>query len=219
MAQAGAGWIGKYSHCTFNLRGTGTFKPLEGANPFIGEKGKVEEVKEIRLETIITEEVRDKVINSMLKAHPYEEAAYDLYPLKNKGNVLGLGRVGVLSEEKRLVEIVQEVKEILQVEKVKAAGDPEQKIKKIAVCGGSGGSIIEKAASEGVDLYITSDINYHQAHEALTLNLALLDAGHDATERVIVPFIGQYLEKNLKEKGFRHKVLISEVDTSPWMFF
>lgn len=219
VAEAGAGWIGEYSHCTFNLKGTGTFKPLEGANPFTGERGKIEEVKEIRLETIITEEIRDKVINSILRAHPYEEVAYDLYPLKNKGKVWGLGRAGKLPQEKRLREVIDDVKRVLQVEALKVTGDVNRKIKKVAVCGGSGGSLIEKAASEGADLFITGDIKYHQAHEALALNLAVIDAGHDATERIIVPYVAEYLEKMLENKGFKYDVLISEVKTNPWMIF
>ncbi len=216
MAEAGAGWIGDYSHCTFNLEGTGTFKPLEGSNPFIGEKGKVEEVLEIRLETVVTGEDRGKVINNMVKAHPYEEVAYDLYPLGNKGKVFGLGRLGVLPREKTLVEVVENIKHALKIDKIKVAGSPSQKIKKVALCGGSGGSLIDKAASMGAHLYLTSDIKYHEALKAIDLNISLVDAGHDATERVIVPFLAEHLNKKLEKENLKNSAIISEISTDPW---
>ncbi len=217
MAEAGAGCIGDYSHCTFTLEGTGTFKPLEGSNPFIGEKGKVEEVAEVRLETVMTEEDRSKVIDNIVKAHPYEEVPYDLYLLSNKGKVFGLGRLGVLPEERSLSKVVEDIKKALKIDKIKITGSTTQKIKKVALCGGSGGRLIEKAASEGAHLYLTSDIKYHEALKALDLNIIVADAGHDATERIIVPYLADYLNKELsKDSSFMNSVIVSEVNTSPW---
>ena len=99
MCEAGAGWIGNYSHCTFNLRGTGTFLPGEGTNPYIGQQGKLEQVEEVRLETIVPESAQTRVVQAMLKAHPYEEVAYDIYPLELPGRSFGLGRIGRLPEK------------------------------------------------------------------------------------------------------------------------
>lgn len=216
LAEAGAGWIGDYSHCTFNLEGKGTFKPLEGSNPFIGQQGKIEKVSEIRIETIVTEENLNKAISKMIKAHPYEEAAYDVYPLKNKGKIMGLGIIGDLPTEKSLAELGEEIKELLGVDGLKTAGFREKTIKKVAVCGGSGGRLIEKAVSEGADLFITGDIGYHQFQQGADLNIALMDPGHDATERVVVPFLADYLRERIKKGGHTHQIFISRVETSPW---
>ena len=99
MCEAGAGWIGNYSHCTFNSRGTGTFLPREGTNPYIGQQGKLEQVEEVRLETIVPESAQARVVQAMLEAHPYEEVAYDIYPLDLPGRSFGLGRIGRLPEK------------------------------------------------------------------------------------------------------------------------
>lgn len=216
LAEAGAGWIGDYSHCSFNLEGTGTFKPLEGSNPFIGQQGKIERVSEIRLETIVTEQNLNKAVSKMIMAHPYEEAAYDVYPLKNKGKVMGLGIIGDLRIETGLTELGEEVKELLGVKGLRTAGPREKIIKKVAVCGGSGGSLIEKAVSEGADLLITGDIGYHQFQQGVDLNIALMDPGHDATERVVVPFLAHYLKDKIKKGGHTNKIFVSRVETSPW---
>lgn len=219
MARAGAGWIGDYSHCTFNLQGTGTFKPLAGANPFLGETGRLEEVQEVRIETIVTGENRHRVVEEMVQAHPYEEVAYDLYPLANGGQEWGLGRIGYLKEEKSLREMVETVKGTLQVERVKVVGRGPEKVKKVAVCGGSGGRLMEIAVSRGAQLLITGDIGYHQAQEAQALGLVVIDPGHDATERVVIPFLAEYLHRRLEEKGVSLKVNISQAKTSPWGYF
>ncbi|MDO9574541.1 MAG: Nif3-like dinuclear metal center hexameric protein, partial [Candidatus Contubernalis sp.] len=216
LAEAEAGWIGDYSHCTFNLEGVGTFKPLEGTKPFIGQQGKIEKVPEVRLETIVTEENLNKALGSMTKAHPYEEVAYDVYSLKNRGKVMGLGIVGNLSQEKGLAELAIEVKESLQVKGLRLAGPREKIIKKVAVCGGSGGGLIEQAVSRGADLLITGDISYHQFQKALSLNIALIDAGHDATERVVVPFLADYLRSRIEEGGHTNKIFVSRIETNPW---
>ncbi|UNC92982.1 Nif3-like dinuclear metal center hexameric protein [Candidatus Contubernalis alkaliaceticus] len=216
LAEAKAGWIGNYSHCTFNLEGVGTFKPLEGTNPFIGQQGKIETVSEFRLETIVAEENLNKALSSMIKAHPYEEAAYDVYSLKNKGKVMGLGIVGEPTQELSLAELATEVKERLQVKELRLAGPREKIIKKVAVCGGSGGGMIEQAASRGADLLITGDISYHQFQKALSMNIALIDAGHDATERVVVPFLADYLRDRVEKGGHTNKIFVSGVETNPW---
>jgi dinuclear metal center YbgI/SA1388 family protein len=138
VSQAGAGHIGNYSHCTFNVEGTGTFLPLEGTNPFIGQRGQLERVDEVRLETIFPETIERKVINALLKSHPYEEVAYDIYALENEGMTYGLGRVGKLEKEMTLKEFAEHVKTSLDVKAVRVVGNLEDKIKKVAVLGGDG---------------------------------------------------------------------------------
>lgn len=219
MTAAGAGWIGGYSHCTFQTEGTGTFMPLEGTTPYMGEKGKLERVSEIRLETIIPVNYRRRVIQAMQKAHPYEEVAYDIYPLRNEGASYGLGRVGLSPSPCTLNELCGLVKEKLNVQQLRVVGDSDRVIKKIAVCGGGGGNVIHAAAFVGADVLLTGDIKYHEARDAADVGLAVIDAGHDATERVIVPVLCEYLQRKIHERGYRAEVLASKVDTLPWHFF
>ncbi|RQD76231.1 MAG: Nif3-like dinuclear metal center hexameric protein, partial [Candidatus Syntrophonatronum acetioxidans] len=216
MTEKGAGWFGNYSHCTFSLEGRGAFKPLEGTDPFRGEKGMVKEVSEVRLETAVTEGKKEEVIESMLKAHPYAEVAYDLYPLENRWKTFGLGITGSLPQEKNLGELVKDLKERLGIDRVKVVGAGTSTVKKVALCGGSGGDLVEKAASEGADLFITGDLKYHQAQEARGLGLSVIDAGHDSLEKVIVPYLVEFLKDRLKESNFQNRVILSEVNTSPW---
>lgn len=203
MAAAGAGWIGKYSHCTFQVQGIGTFKPLPGAVPFIGEVGRVEHADEVRIETIMEARVAERVIDAMLAVHPYEEVAYDIYPLKNSGGrVHGLGRIGRLEREERLNVFLEGVKERLKIGGLRVvAEDMEQPVKRVAICGGAGADLIEVVAAKGADVFITGDVKYHDALEAKELGLILVDAGHDATEKVMIEGVRGYLIGRLKEQG------------------
>ena len=193
LADSGAGHIGNYSHCTFSTAGTGTFMPLKNAKPFIGQKNTLEYVEEIRLETIVTEKNSRRVIKEMLKAHPYEEVAYDLIELENAGNSLGLGRIGKLASPMLLSQFIPYVKEALGIEYVSAGGIQSKKIKKVAVCGGSGASLLHKAAFAGADVLVTGDVKYHEALDALAAGIAVIDAGHFATEQPVISYVAEYL--------------------------
>ncbi|MBS3947724.1 MAG: Nif3-like dinuclear metal center hexameric protein [Dethiobacter sp.] len=215
MAAAGAGRIGNYSHCTFQTKGTGTFMPLLGATPFIGEHGKLEEVEELRVETVFPATLRNRVVRALLKAHPYEEVAYDLYPLQNEWHSFGLGRVGLVNAC-TLTEFAQVVQENLAVRNVRIVGDGSAIVRKVAVCGGSGGDLIQAALFAGADVLVTGDVRYHEAQEAMAVGLAVIDAGHDATEKVIVPVLRDYLLARIRESGETAEVVASTVGTSPW---
>ena len=195
ISRAGAGWMGNYSDCTFMTEGTGTFKPLEGANPYIGSVGNLEKVKEYRLETIFEDRIQSKVINAMLNAHPYEEVAYDIYTLDNKGMAYGIGRVGESKSETSLNDFAKLVKERLGLDSVRVIGDLNAKVNKVAICSGSGMSLIDKAIASGVDVYITGDVNYHNANDAMARGINIIDAGHYGTENIIVPVMKKYIEK------------------------
>lgn len=199
LGEAGAGWIGNYSHCTYNIEGTGTFMPLEGTNPFIGEAYVMEEVEETRIETIVEEKSLNHVIEEMIKHHPYEEVAYDIYPLKNKGRTYGYGRVGEVKEIS-LLNYLNIIKEALKIENVIVYGDQNKTVRKVAVCGGSGSSFIYDAYAKEADIFITGDVKYHDAQYANELGLILIDAGHYHTEKVILPVIKEYLEDNIVDK-------------------
>jgi dinuclear metal center YbgI/SA1388 family protein len=193
IMRAGAGYIGNYSHCSFKTSGIGTFLPLEGSDPFIGNTNKLEHVKEIRLETIMPEKISKSVIKAMLKVHPYEEAAYDIYPLMNSGEKLGLGRIGKLATPILLADFASQVKAALGIQSVNVVGDCGRLVKKVAVCGGAGASLLHRAAFAGADVLITGDVKYHEGQEAIAIGIAMIDAGHFATEQPILSHVKTYL--------------------------
>ncbi|HHV79142.1 MAG TPA: Nif3-like dinuclear metal center hexameric protein [Firmicutes bacterium] len=201
MSEAGAGWIGNYSHCTFQVAGTGTFKPLEGTHPFIGSQGNIEKVKEFRLETVVNEMILDKVVSAMLEVHPYEEVAYDVYPLRIRGKRLGFGRVGTLKKEISFEELVDYVKERLECPIPKIVQTKTSaRMTRIATACGSGSSEIDKAIAAGAQALITGDVKYHDALRARTEGLGIIDVGHYYTERIIIPKLAKYLEDQLGDR-------------------
>jgi len=181
---AGAGHIGRYDQCAFRSRGAGSFRPGVGTTPYIGEEGKTEIVDEIRLETVFPREREDAVVRKLLKAHPYEEVAYDLYPLLNDRPDTGMGRIGYLTEATSLEAFARTVQKALSTESVRMIGAPKKSVQKIALCSGSGASFIYLAKRQGADVLVTGDIKYHDAQNALEMGLACIDAGHFATERI-----------------------------------
>lgn len=214
---AGAGAIGNYSHCSFKVEGEGTFLPQEGTDPFIGTSGKLERVEEVRIETIVPQGIRNKVIQAMIKAHPYEEVAYDLYPVDLKGRSFGLGRVGKLEEPLSLAQFAEVVKEKLEVKHVRVVGDLDKVIGKAAVLGGSGGRYVNPAMFRGAEVLVTGDIDYHTAQDALMAGMALIDPGHNA-EKIMKPKVAQWLRKKLLENRYDTKVQASEINTEPFQF-
>ncbi|MDS1030454.1 Nif3-like dinuclear metal center hexameric protein [Bacillota bacterium LX-D] len=215
MGEAGAGYIGNYSHCTFRSLGTGTFLPLEETNPFIGISGKLEEVQEYRLETIVQKDLLPEVIKNILRVHPYEEVAYDLYPVENKLVRHGLGRVGTLPRPLNLEQFAQLVKEKLKIKTVRVYGDKDQIITRVAICGGAGRSMLKTAAQLQAQVLLTGDLSYHDYQEAAELEIALLDAGHFATEIISLDYLKNYLAKELVSSSLGIKVVKSK---DPWEF-
>jgi dinuclear metal center YbgI/SA1388 family protein len=214
---AGAGWIGQYSHCSFNIPGTGTFLPQAGAEPFIGDVGKLERVSEVRVETIVPESRQRKAVQAMLKAHPYEEVAYDLYPMDLKGRGFGLGRVGKLPESVTLRELAEQAKRVFDVPAVRVVGELSRPIRKVAVLGGSGGRYVRHAQFAGADVLVTGDIDYHTAQDALAAGMALLDVGHNV-EKMMKQGVADKLTALLREKKATTEVVASEVNTEVFQF-
>ncbi|TEB15421.1 putative GTP cyclohydrolase 1 type 2 [Pelotomaculum sp. FP] len=218
IAEAGAGWIGNYSHCTFAVPGTGTFKPLAGANPFIGSIGEIEQVQEIRLETVVPAKRVNGVLQAMSKAHPYEEVAYDLYRLDNPGAAYGLGRVGALPQPMPLGRFAEKVKDVLGLAALRFGGSLEETVSKVAVCGGSGADLWEAALSCGADTLVTSDIKYHTAQQILDAGLKFVDPGHYGTEAVVLPELQNYLRSRCRELNMDIEVILSETKTDPFEY-
>ncbi|WLD92104.1 Nif3-like dinuclear metal center hexameric protein [Alkalihalobacillus sp. AL-G] len=217
LGEAGAGFIGNYSHCTFNTPGTGTFIPCEGTDPFIGRTGKLENVDEVKIETIYPISIEKNVLKALKKAHPYEEVAFDIIPLDNPGESLGVGRIGNLKEEMTLKDFAEQLKEKLQVDGLRYVGDPDQKVKKVAVSGGEGNDFISQAKFKGADVFITGDIKYHYAHDAMIEGPAIIDPGHNI-EKVMKQGVADYLYDWTLKKKYQTEIVISEVETDPFRF-
>jgi dinuclear metal center YbgI/SA1388 family protein len=216
MGKAGAGFIGNYSYCSFSATGMGRFLPGEQTQPYIGEQGKLESVEEVRIETIVPEPLLKKTITAMLKAHPYEEVAYDIYSVENKGELLGLGRIGTI-DEMTLEEFAEKVKSALEIDRVRVVGDLEAKIKKVAVLGGDGNKYFSQAKFKGADVYVTGDIYYHTAHDAMMLGLNMIDPGHNV-EKVMKKGLSVVLGKLCNEASYDVEIFPSELNTDPFQF-
>ncbi|WP_199618801.1 Nif3-like dinuclear metal center hexameric protein [Paenibacillus alkalitolerans] len=214
---AGAGHIGNYSRCSFNVEGFGTFMPEEGSEPYIGTQGKTERVSETKVETIVPAGRRQAVVEAMLKAHPYEEVAYDIYALELKGKSFGLGRVGMLPEQVELAEFARKVKEAFGVPAVRVVGDADRKVSKAAVLGGSGKSFLRDAIAAGADVFVTGDFDHHTAHDALAAGVAIVDPGHHA-EQIMKRGMADWLNGRLKETNAAAKAYASAVHTEPFKF-
>ncbi len=189
----GAGGVGKYTHCTFSVAGTGTFMPGAGAKPFSGEKGKLNEEPERRFETIFPKHELSNVLWALRETHPYEEIAYDLLKLQNPDPMISLGLRFALEKPKPLGAFAELVRKALGVSHVRLVGDPKRKIRTIAVMGGAGGSHAVDVPSD-VDVFVTGDVKYHEALDAEERGLALIDAGHHGTEMPIVPLMTAQLK-------------------------
>lgn len=178
---AGGGIIGEYSRCSFRTGGTGTFFGANKTSPFLGEQGKQEQVTEIKLEAIADSWKLGEIISAVINAHPYEEPAYDIYPLKNKNTNYGMGAVGELDKPMGREEFLKYVSEKLKAKCLKYTSGKSESIKKIAVCGGAGTELLKEAVLAGADAFVTADVKYHTFHDAQG-KILLVDAGHYETE-------------------------------------
>ena len=207
---AGAGQIGNYDNCSYNSSGEGTFRALTGANPFVGEVGKLHTETEVRIETIFPAYLENTVISALKRAHPYEEVAYDIYPLSNKHNRIGAGMIGNLPEAVYAEKFLIHVKEILQVGCIRHTNLKNKKIQRIAVCGGSGSFLINDAISCNADIYITGDIKYHDFFIPGN-RMILADVGHFESEQ----FTKELIYTLLKKKFTTFALFISGANTNP----
>jgi dinuclear metal center YbgI/SA1388 family protein len=207
---AGAGVIGEYDQCSYNLEGYGTFRGSGNTNPFIGEKGKLNFEKEIRFETIFPENLQSAIIRALLEAHPYEEVAYDIYPLDNTHHETGAGMVGETSVPFDTINFLKRMKKVFNASTVRYSKVVKDKINKVAVCGGSGSFLIREAIHSGADLFITGEMKYHQFFEAED-KIILADIGHFESEQFTKEIFYELLIKNFP----KFAVHLSEVNTNP----
>ena len=188
VAEAGAGQIGDYEACAFASPGTGFFRPGDEAEPHTGTTGELSEEAEVRLEVEVARWDVGRVVKALEAAHPYEEVAYDLYPVEQPNRRVGLGAIGELAEPEPLPDFLKRVAERLDAGALRYVGDDAAEVRTVAVCGGSGSSLIPQALAAGADAFVTADVTYHTYFQPLdpagAPRLALVDAGHYETERV-----------------------------------
>jgi dinuclear metal center YbgI/SA1388 family protein len=212
--EAGAGHVGNYSECSFNAEGTGTFKAEEGTKPFVGEIGKRHEEREIKMEFIFPAYLQKQVVSSMIKAHPYEEVAFDIVPLSNEDIEVGSGLVGELLAPVAEEQFLNQLKQGFDLSVIKHTKLSGKQIKRVALCGGAGSFLIAKAISANADVYITSDIKYHEFFDAND-KLVIADIGHWESEQFTVDLLLDII----KSKFPTFAVLKSEVRTNPVYYF
>lgn len=215
IAAVGAGRIGNDDRCTFRVRGTGTFRPLAGADPFSGRVGEEAAEDEERLEVELPTSRIGPVVRALLTAHPDEEVAYDLVPLLG-GGAVGFGIVGELPEPRPLAEVAEQVRSELPAPHLRYAGDPDRTVRRVATVGGAGDGLIAAAAGAGADVYITGDLRHHVTLDAVEQGLALIDAGHHATEAAAMPAWRDRLAAAARREGLVAPVLASRTPTVPW---
>lgn len=207
---AGAGNIGDYDSCSFNLDGQGSFKAGDNTDPFVGKKGELHYETEVRVETIFPEFLKGKVLSAMTAAHPYEEVAYDIYPLDNKFEKAGLGMIGTLENEMNSEKFLNDIKSRLELKVIKHTNATGKKIKKVAVCGGAGSFLIGKAKAMGADIFVTADLKYHEFFAADD-DFILADVGHYESEK----YTKELLNQLIIEKFPTFAPTLSKVNTNP----
>ena len=216
LATAGAGEIGDYDHASFSSAGEGRFRPLEGATPTIGSVGELEVVEEVRLEVVLARGRRSSVTAAMLAAHPYEEPAYDVVELADPGTTTtGLGRIGTIPET-TLRDFTERVATSLPrtAGGVRAGGDPDRPIRRVALCGGAGDSLLDAVRRTDADVYVTSDLRHHLTSEFLEYDgPAVIDVPHWAAEWTWLPVASKRLGDAV---GDTVEARVSTIVTDPW---
>jgi dinuclear metal center YbgI/SA1388 family protein len=216
MFEAGAGNIGDYSHCSWSVTGIGQFLPHDGAKPAIGHVGTVERVEEDRFEVIAPARARATVLAAMRAAHPYEEPAFDVFALVPLPTDAGLGRIGILAQPEPLSTFVSRVSAALPQTSwgVRAAGDPDMTVSRVAVCGGAGDSLLGVVAASDVQAYVTADLRHHPADEhGRASKVALIDVAHWASE---FPWCAQAAGVLRARFGTELSVSVCNLRTDPW---
>ncbi|MEX0981030.1 MAG: Nif3-like dinuclear metal center hexameric protein [Bacteroidales bacterium] len=208
--EGGAGVIGNYDSCSYNIEGQGSFRGGERTDPFVGEKGELHFEPEIRIETVFPEHEKGRVITAMLQAHPYEEVAYDIYPLDNKYHEIGLGMIGELEEPVAEMEFLERLKKRFKTGVIRHSALLGRDIRRVAVCGGAGSSLLRKAISEKADLFVSSDFKYHQFFEA-EKRIVVADIGHFESEQ----YTREVIYDSVNKKFPKFALHLSDVNTNP----
>jgi dinuclear metal center YbgI/SA1388 family protein len=212
--EAGGGNIGKYAECSFNAEGEGTFKAGKGANPFVGKIGEQHREKEIKVEVVFPSYLEKKILQNLFTAHPYEEVAYDIISLENKFSDTGSGLIGELKTPVGEMDFLKHLKNVFGLKIIKHTKLKATPVTKVAVCGGAGSFLISKALAEQADIFITSDIKYHEFFDAND-RMVIADIGHYESEQFTINLLQEILEQNFPTFA----VLKTEVNTNPVQYY
>jgi dinuclear metal center YbgI/SA1388 family protein len=214
LFEAGAGVIGNYDRCSYTLNGTGTFRAGETTNPLVGEKGKIHHEAEVRIETVVPGYLKSKILHALLKAHPYEEVAFDFYRLENHWTQVGFGAIGELQNEISEKDFLEKIKQTTGCGCIRHTELLQQSLKKVAVCGGAGSFLIKNAISSGAQMFVSSDFKYHQFQEA-DRKIVIADIGHYESEQ----FTKEVFFELLTKKFPNFAVRLSNVSTNPIKYY
>ncbi|GAA4466421.1 Nif3-like dinuclear metal center hexameric protein [Nibrella saemangeumensis] len=214
LYEAGAGEIGQYSHCSFRVEGFGTFKPEAGADPTIGEVGRDEEVSEHRIEVIFPSHQQGQIMSALRKAHPYEEVAHYLTLLDNQNQEVGSGAVGELPRPLNEYEFLNHLKNSMNLPLIRHTPFRDRPVRRVAVCGGAGGFLLNDAVRASADVFVTADYKYHEFFDADS-RIIIADIGHYESEAFTKELIQEYLSK----KFHTFAVILAETVTNPVRYF
>lgn len=214
LFDAGAGEIGNYSCCSFNSQGSGTFMAGNDTNPYVGEKGKIHAEPEVRIETIFESIKQKAILKKLLESHPYEEVAYDIYPLENEFKNTGAGMLGDLETELDEQQFLHWVRDKLKTECIRHTSFAGRKIKTVAVCGGAGSFLLPKAIAGGAQAFVSADFKYHQFFDA-DEKILIADIGHYESEQ----FTQDLIYDLLKDKFPTFALHLTKINTNPVHYF
>jgi len=216
LSKAGAGEIGNYESCSFQVNGMGTFKGNENSNPVKGKKNNLEKLEETRIEMVLPQNRKGNIINILKQAHPYEEVAYDIYPLDNVNSEVGSGMIGSLEESMDTASFFQYLKDKMNLVAFKHTPIVKKEIKTVAVCGGAGSFLLKRAIHAKADIFITSDFKYHEFFDAED-KIIIADIGHFESETFTRDLLADFLSDLTTDTSL--KICISEVNTNPVHYF
>jgi len=214
LFEAGAGQIGQYDSCSFNLEGTGTFRAGQGAKPFVGAVGQLHREPETRVETVLPKHLERAIVRALRAAHPYEEVAFDLYPLANENPMVGAGMVGRLPHEMPELEFLALLKREFRVGAIRHTALLGKPIREVALCGGAGSFLRHKAIASGAQAYVSADFKYHEFFDAEG-RILLADIGHFESEQFTIGLLCSMIS----EKFPTFACLPVEKDTNPITYF
>ncbi len=206
----GGGYIGNYSECSFNSEGTGTFRGGEGADPYVGTPGERHLEEEVRVEVVIPDIHLSSATRAMIQAHPYEEPAYDVYPLENAFPAAGAGMVGDLPAPAGEMEFLEKLKSVFRTGCVRHTAPAGKPVSRVAVCGGAGSFLLEDAVHAGADLFVSADFKYHQFFDA-DGRIVIADVGHFESEQFTIELLGQLLTDKMPKFALH----LTETSTNP----
>jgi len=207
--KAGGGRIGGYSDCSFSTEGEGTFYPGKGTSPVKGRPGRSEKVREVRLEISAFSENLGSILAALHRAHPYEVPVIDVYPSKGDSRAAGFGIAGMLKRSMTAGQVADRIGSVLKPGSPRLVGKRGRRVRKVAVCAGSGSSLLDAAVESGAQLFITGDVRYHEARKAEDAGISILDVGHFAPERFGFLKFGKLLDKELVRNGYAVELLFA----------